>query len=70
MELSSRNRGALSEAKVAQGQTNLLTSASSANIDVPVGMLLYWLCLSQGRRRQKAICIIDQNVQVNEDGQG
>lgn len=32
--------------------------------------LLYWLCLSRGKRSQKAICIIDRNVQVNEDGQG
>lgn len=35
-ELSTRSRGALSKGKVAQGQTNLLTSASSANIDVEI----------------------------------
>jgi len=73
MEHSSRNRETLSKGKVAQGQTSLLTFGLSANINVLVVMLralLYWLCLSHGKRSRKAICIIDQNVQVNEDGQG
>ncbi|EOB07518.1 hypothetical protein Anapl_02016 [Anas platyrhynchos] len=72
-EAQQLERRGLANSKVAQGQTGLLTFGSSANINVPVVVLwalLCWLCFSCGKRSQKAISVIDQNVQVNEDGQG